>query len=192
MKLQDASDEALLQACRRGDQDAWDVLVKRFERLVFTVPRRAGLDEDSAADVFQTVFTRLVGALDAIERPDRLRAWLVTTARRETWRQLARRVPTVTAHPDADEMDDEIERVPDPAPLADEQIERLETQHTVRQAVESLDDRCRELITMLFLTPEPPPYTEIAERLGVPLGAIGPNRARCLKKLLTRIKLPPE
>ncbi|HKP13543.1 MAG TPA: sigma factor, partial [Blastocatellia bacterium] len=86
MKL---SDEALVLACRRGDETAWETLVERFQRLVYTISRRAGLDEDAAADVFQNVFASLVERLDRIEQPDRIQAWLVTTAKRETWRAIS-------------------------------------------------------------------------------------------------------
>src|SRR3954469_100969 len=73
------SDAALLRACRGGDQDAWTTLVNRYQRLIYTIPRRAGLDEQAAADVFQRVFASLVEHLDTLTDPDRLRAWLVTT-----------------------------------------------------------------------------------------------------------------
>jgi DNA-directed RNA polymerase specialized sigma24 family protein len=77
------SDEQLLSACRRGDEGAWEALVLRYQRLVYAVPRRAGLDEDAAAEVFQEVFATLLESLPRLERPDRLHAWLVTTAKRK-------------------------------------------------------------------------------------------------------------
>jgi RNA polymerase sigma factor (sigma-70 family) len=72
-----------LQACRRGDEAAWEALVERYQRLIYTIPRRAGLDKDQAAEVFQEVFTTLFEKLETIEQPERLQAWLVTTARRK-------------------------------------------------------------------------------------------------------------
>src|SRR6185369_17971886 len=85
------SDEALVLACRRGDETAWEALIERFQRLIYSIPRRAGLDEDAAADVFQNIFANLVERLDRIEQPDRIHAWLVTTAKRETWRAVLSR-----------------------------------------------------------------------------------------------------
>ena len=75
------------------------------------------------------------------------------------------------------------DNLPDPDPLPDEVAQRLEAQHTVRLAVAALDERCCALLTMLFLQPEPPAYSEIAASTGVPEGSIGPTRARCLQKL---------
>ncbi|HXF45948.1 MAG TPA: sigma factor, partial [Burkholderiaceae bacterium] len=70
-------DAALVRACRAGDAHAWEQLVRRYERLIYTIPRRARLDADAAADVFQTVFERLHRHLDNLAQPERLQAWLV-------------------------------------------------------------------------------------------------------------------
>jgi RNA polymerase sigma factor (sigma-70 family) len=176
------SDEALVRACRRGDEAAWETLVNRYRRLVYTVPLRAGLDEEAAADVFQRVFTALVEQLDGITQPGRLSAWLVTTARRESWRMVRRRAPVLpTGSLDAEPA--EAEQVPDSAVLPDEQLVRLEEQHAVRTVVAGLDQRCRDLMTLLFFRAEPPPYVEIAAALGIAIGSIGPIRARCLERV---------
>lgn len=183
----DLSDDDLLRQCRAGHQGAWSTLVRRFQRLVYTVPRRARLDDALAADVFQTTFQRLFEHLDRIEDGSRVRAWLVTTAKRETLRLLAERQRMVAVDPggDADGGDDPpaIERVPDPAPLQDEQLAQLQELDRVRAAVDRLDPRARQFVELMFLQPEPLPYAELAARLGIPEGSIGPTRARCLAKL---------
>jgi RNA polymerase sigma factor (sigma-70 family) len=176
------SDETLVLACRRGDAAAWEALVARYQRLVYTVPRRAGLSDDLAADVFQHVFATLVEQLDRIEQPGRLAAWLVTTARRETWR-VGRRESAAGRLTRGEDVTEEAREIPDTQPLPDELLLRLEEQHLVRQAVEALDERCRTLLLLLFYQPEPPPYAEIATALGTSEGSIGPTRARCLQKL---------
>ena len=79
------SDAELVRACRRGDQAAWDELVNRYQRLIFAIPRRAGLSEEQAADVFQEVFLTLFEKLDEIEQPEKIRSWIVTTAKFKTW-----------------------------------------------------------------------------------------------------------
>lgn len=180
------SDEALLLACRSGDASAWEALIERFQRLIYAIPRRAGLNEDLASEVFQEVFATLVEKLDDIQQPERLQAWLVTTARRKTWRLITREHAS-SRHYDASEEEteeSELARLPDNAPLPDEVLLRLEEQHRVRTALAEIDERCRKLLTLLFYTPEPPPYSEIAAQTGTTEGSIGPTRARCLKKLL--------
>ena len=180
------SDEALLLACRSGDASAWEALVARYQRLIYAIPRRAGLNEDFAAEVFQEVFATLVEKLDHIEQPERLQAWLVTTARRKTWRLITREQAGTRHFDPAGEQTDETEmaRLPDHAPLPDEVLLRLEEQHLVRTSLAGMDERCRKLLTLLFYTAEPPPYSEIAARIGTTEGSIGPTRARCLQKLL--------
>jgi RNA polymerase sigma factor (sigma-70 family) len=176
------SDEALVLACRTGDANAWETLVRRYQRLVYSVPRRAGLDADLAAEVFQRVFVRLVEHINRLERPERISAWLVTTARRESWR-VSRSQRVTSPLPDETEEEDETAGIPDNALLPDDLILRLEQQHTIRRAVAGLDERCRTLLTLLFYRAEPPPYAEIAAILGTSEGSIGPTRARCLQKL---------
>src|ERR671918_1533282 len=77
------TDQQLVFACRRGDQLAWDRLIRRYQRLIYAIPLRAGLDEDDAAEIFQDVFTTFFQRLNDIEQPEKLQAWLVTTTRRK-------------------------------------------------------------------------------------------------------------
>lgn len=178
------TDRELVIACRRGDEAAWETLIRRYQRLIYTIPRRAGLNEDLSAEVFQEVFTTLFEKLDEIESPERLKAWIVTTARRKTWRLISRENRTQNFENFGEENETELTRLPDEAPLPDEVLIQLEEQHLVREAVLSLDERCQKLLTLLFYRPEPPPYSEIAASIGTTEGSIGPTRARCLQKLL--------
>ena len=182
------SDAELLAACRSGEESAWTELIRRYERLIYAIPRRAGLDEDLSAEVFQEVFTTLFEKLDAIEQPERLHAWLVTTARRKTWRLISREQSGGRrSSVDAESNEQELNAIPDNAPLPDEALLRLEEEHRVRTALAALDERCQKLLALLFYRPESPSYSEIASAIGVPEGSIGPTRARCLQKLLKKL-----
>ena len=178
------TDKQLLLACRRGEEAAWEALVRRYQRLIYAIPQRAGLDADAAAEVFQEVFMTLLQKVNHIEQPERLHAWLVTTARRKTWRAISRHRPERQGNVDAEsEENDAMLNLPDNAPLPDEMMAKLEEQHRVRAALDALDDRCKKLLTLLYYETEPPSYAVIAAELGTPEGSIGPTRARCLKKL---------
>jgi RNA polymerase sigma factor (sigma-70 family) len=183
------SDRSLVLACRQGEADAWEVLVNRYQRLIFTIPLRAGLDEDRAAEVFQHTFAALLKHLDRIEQPERVRAWLVTTARRESLR-IASQLKAELTFSDTDEANGQAsyEDVPGDELLPGEELERIEEQHLIRAAIANLDERCRRLLTMLFYLPDPPPYGEIAAALGMPEGSLGPTRARCLQKMRRRLE----
>lgn len=180
----DTPDEVLLQGCRDGRADAWSVLVRRYQRLVYTVPRRAGLDDGACADVFQLTFTRLLEHLPRIEDASRVRAWLVTTARRESLLRLERlqRERPVGGEPGSGD-EDPLAAVPDPDPLPEERLSRWQELDRLRRAVDRLEPRTRQFVELLFLQDEPLPYAEIAARLGIPEGSIGPTRSRALQKL---------
>lgn len=188
LRQMEDSDLQLVSACRRGDQLAWERLIRRYQRLIYAIPRRAGLDEDQAAEIFQDVFTTLFEKLADIQDPDRLQAWLVTTARRKTLRTISRMRSQPGSGANADDPSPEAATIPAEAPLPDEQLMILEEQHQVRVALSLLDQRCRMLLQMLFYLPEPPSYAEVAAALGIPEGSIGPTRARCLGKLLRLLK----
>lgn len=176
----DSSDEALVLACRAGDQAAWAALVERYQRLVYAIARHTGLDVEQAADVFQRVFAILVESLDKIEQPAQIGAWLATTARHESWRLSRRERAAYRVHGEGLEQAGEIA---DADLLPEALVLRLEQQQQVRIALTALDERCRHLLLLLFYRPDSPPYSEIADLLGIREGSIGPTRARCLQKL---------
>ena len=186
--LADEDDAALVARCRRGEGAAWEALVHRYQRLVYAIVRRAGLDEHMAADVFQTVFARLVTHLPRIADPGRLQAWIVTTAKREVLLALRRgqRTVSMTRADDAGDAGDLAAEfdIADDAPLPEDALADLQQQDLVRRALDRMDARCRELLLMLFRDDdEKLPYEEVAQQLGLSVGSIGPTRARCLGKL---------
>jgi RNA polymerase sigma factor (sigma-70 family) len=184
-KSSDESDAALVTRCLRGDDAAWEALVRRYQRLVYTIVRRIGHDEHGAADVFQTVFSRLVTHIHRIDDPTRLQAWIVTTAKREALLQRSRGQRAVSMTYDDDPQGDTAQMdVPDEAPLPDEALADLQQADRVRRALDRLDSRCRDLLLLLFAGDEErPAYNEVSRRMNMPVGSIGPTRVRCLDKL---------
>jgi len=186
MSLPDPPDDAALVArCRAGDSAAWAVLVKRYQRLVYAVVMRAGLDEHMAADVFQTVFQRLLKHLPSLQQPDRLQAWIVTTAKREAIRERQRQDRTTSMSRGDDEDGEGLEAtLADDAPLAEHALDELQQLNRLRTAMDGLDERCRKLLQLVFRDDDDHvPYDEVARRMDMPAGSIGPTRSRCLVKL---------
>src|SRR5215213_2632064 len=160
----EASPAALVQRCLHGDATAWRQLVDRYARLVHSVPARYGLTAVEIEDVGQEVFLILAQNLHAIEDPDRLPAWLVTTARRLCWRivQRRRREQPLDEEPD---HGDEFTSRPDlvsPLPTPEEALEGWNRQAILQAAVARLGERCRNLIEMIFLDVREPTYDEIS------------------------------
>lgn len=172
--MTEVSTTDLVAAAGAGDRKAWDALVDRYARLVWSVIRGFRLDEATAGDVSQTVWLRLVENLERIRNPERLASWLATTARNEairTKRLYDRTVPTAVEF-----------QIVDSDPAVDAGLLATERNAEVAEAFASLDDDCQELLRAVTADP-PLDYETIAEMLGRPIGSIGPTRARCLEKL---------
>ncbi len=178
-----ASDDArLVKRCQAGDQAAWDELVDRYQRLIYAIPRRAGLGEEQAADVFQEVFVTLLEKIDIIEQPDRIRSWIVTTAKFKTW-GIIRGSKGYYSPQTEEEMEAEMAAIRDESPLADEMLIELEEQHLIREALKRIEERCQTILSMIYLTDPSASYAEVAAAIGVGETSISPLRSRCLKKL---------
>lgn len=171
--------ERLVSRCRAGDADAWADLVVHFQALVYSIPRRHGLSPDDAADVFQATFQTLYRNIDRIDSVSGLPRWLAQSAARESLR--VRRVSGRYASADDYGISLEDLITTEEATAEVEAIQAIESD-SLRSAVSSLPARCRDLLTMLYLDGDIP-YTDIASTLKMPVGSIGPTRARCLEKL---------
>jgi RNA polymerase sigma factor (sigma-70 family) len=170
--------ELVLRA-RAGDTAAWDGIVERYAGLLWGVCRRYGLAGSDADDIAGSVWLRLVEKLDTLIEPAALPGWLVVTTQRECLQQIRGRKRQVLS----EEPELTGRAIGDPAaPGLEGRLVVEERHHALRQAFAELSDRCRELLSMLFADP-PLAYTDIGERLGMAIGAIGPSRARCLQRL---------
>lgn len=182
--LAQRDDRQLIAACLEGETDAWEALISRYQRLIYSIPLKARLSPDDASDIFQSVSLKLYEKLATLRDHDKISSWLITTATRECWRLSARnRREAAPAGFGGEDDVDPMAEIPATAPLADEEREALERGQAVRQAVESLPERCRDLVTMLFYQPDECSYSEISKRMKMPVSSIGPTRARCLEKL---------
>lgn len=173
--VQDRTTPELVDAARAGDSTAWDELVQRYAGLVMATCRRLRLGEADALDVSQTVWLRLVEHLPALREPAALPGWLVTTARHEGLRVLQRPGRTSLLGED----DDSLVAPDDPV---DADLLAAERRSSLRQAFAALPPAWQALAVLLVEDP-PLPYTEISRRLAMPVGSIGPTRARILERL---------
>ena len=170
----------LVEACLVGDARAWDAFVDRFHRLVWSVPRSYRLCDADCDDVVQAVFLAALTHLEQLRAAERVSSWLVTCAHRESWRVgRARERPL--------DLAGDFASVADPAP---ERAQELEARQAVREGLERLGGRCRDLLTALFAVADPH-YPTIAAQVGIPVGSIGPTRARCLEKLRALLENMP-
>ena len=171
-RAEEITDAELVNRCIRGDQQAWDLLVKRYQRLIYSVSLAVCRESEVAADILQQVCLDLYQHLDEIRKVDDLRPWLVTVTRRKTASYLRSLKPTL---PIVDE-----EQFVEPIDL----VARVEQQHMLEQALKTLTARDRRLLELLSAGRS---YEEIAAELQMPVASIGPTRIRCLNKLRTHL-----
>jgi RNA polymerase sigma factor (sigma-70 family) len=167
--------ERLVAAASAGDEAAWGALGARFDKHLRWVARRHGLGADDAEDVAQETMLRLFTNIARIRDHRAVAGWLRTTARRESMRTIKtgqrERTTDVDLCADVATCDE---------PLA--RLEAAERAAALARAMERLPDRHRRLMTALFAEPAPT-YAELSARFGIPVGSIGPIRARCLERL---------
>ena len=168
--------QALVASAREGDQGAWNAIVERFLPLVCALVRRHRLSEADGDDVSQTVWLRLVEHLGSLREPEALPGWLATTARREALRAATTSGRVVSVEPGAHLLEgiDDID--------FDQLLVDQERDQAMRDALAELPADRRRLLELLVSDP-PTPYDEISDILGMPIGSIGPTRARALAQL---------
>src|SRR5215211_123942 len=172
-------DRDLILDCRNGDVGAWQRLLDRYERLVFSVPRRYGLSREDAADITQLSFTILFQSMDTLREDSNLGAWLTTVARRHSWRLLERkRGEGAGGYYGSSNGSTSML-----ANIGTDDVERWELNEWLDHGLSLVGKPCRDLLSALYLDPKQPSYAEVAARLGMPVGSVGPTRIRCLKRL---------
>jgi RNA polymerase sigma factor (sigma-70 family) len=183
MTADDDSAAALLERARDGDQAAWNAIVSQYTGLLWSVARAYRLDTATAGDAIQTTWLRLVEHLDKIQDPQRLGGWLATTVRRECL-QVLRRNTRERIAPGGDAGIDAVDTEAEPL---DAQLLADERDAALWIAFRGIPDRCQRLLRVLMATP-PPSYEQVAAALDLPIGSIGPTRARCLTRLRTLLE----
>lgn len=178
--MDDVDVGGLVVAAAEGDRAAWDALVDRFSGLVWGVARGHRLQGTDAADVFQTTWLRLVENLTRIRDPQRVGAWLATTARRESLRMIAARNRETAQEPET------LDLIADDSAPVDTELLRAEREDALWQCLETAPERCRTLLRVMLAEP-PLTYAEVASLLEMPIGSIGPTRRRCLEHLRRRL-----
>jgi RNA polymerase sigma factor (sigma-70 family) len=172
----------LVEECVRGNERAWYAIVNRYKNLVYSIALSYGADAEDAADIFQLVWLDLFNELPRLREPEALQGWLKRVAIRKAYQWKQKRVSSNGETPDGDD------EIPSDGALTPETMQNIEREQMVREAVETLSPRCREMVELLFFKQPPLPYAQVAGRLGLATGSIGFIRGRCLKQLKAILK----
>jgi RNA polymerase sigma factor (sigma-70 family) len=165
---------ALFAAARTGDEGAWPELVRRYDGLIRAVVSQFSMNSADSGDAAQNTWLRLFERAATVREPEKLGAWLATTARRECLAIVQRRVEYPKATEDLDR--------PSPDPTPEAAVIAAEMRVHVRAATDALPGRPRALIDALYYRPRSS-YAEVGDLTGMPIGSIGPTRIRALRHL---------
>jgi RNA polymerase sigma factor (sigma-70 family) len=172
--------EALVFAAAAGEPQAWSALVARFTPYLTRVARAQGLSSQEAEDAVQETWIRLLRNIGSVREPRAIAGWLATTARHESLRtrQRARRETPTDQELRSDAYDDDTAA----------ELDAIEAKAALTAALDALPSRQRELMLALFSDTDAS-YLEVAARLDMPVGSIGPTRGRCLAHLRRDVRL---
>jgi RNA polymerase sigma factor (sigma-70 family) len=176
-----ASNAELVDGALAGDSEAWNELVRRYDGPLHHVAQSFRLDRAAADDAVQTAWLKLVEHLDTLHDPQSVGAWLTTTLRRHivsTLRSSGRSPHMVGL---------DYQEMPSADNLPDDLVATRDRDARTRAALNRLPTRARMLLTLLMASPANS-YGEVSKALGMPLGSIGPTRARSLGLLRTELK----
>lgn len=186
---------ALIERCLAGDDTAYDLLVQRYQDMVFNLAYRLLGNYEESVDIAQEVFLQVYRKLGTFRRDASLRTWIyriVINRAKNRQRWWHRRFGEMTAV----SLDDaeasprwDIATPTNGGPLApDEALERKEVSQLLLRAIDELPFSHRTILLLKEI--EGLSYDEISETLDLPLGTVKSRLARARKSL--RDKLDPE
>lgn len=178
------SDSRLVRACLDGNEQAWAALIEKYKNLIYSIPLRYHAPTQDAADIFQAVCLELFSELGKLRKIESLRSWLITVATHKSYQWKKKQERWSGQEPkEVEENMAGAAGATAAVPAEHQVIADAEREQIVREAVERLSDRCREMIRLLFYEQPPLPYDKVAQQLGLATGSIGFIRGRCLKRL---------
>ena len=166
----------LLSAAREGDGAAWNEIVHRYSGIVAAKVRAFRLQDADAFDAMQMTWLRLAENIHQLCHPERLAGWLATTAYRECLRILRHTKSAATP------MEVVATHIADAAPGPEQCAVEADTARALGRLIAQLPPTRRILLRALFAD-DAGSYTDVAQTIGIPVGSIGPSRARALQQL---------
>ena len=157
-----------IQRCLKGDQLAWDLIVRQYWRKVFNVAYKFVGKHDEAEDLAQDIFLKLFKSLDTFDRRANFQTWLMSVSRNlciDHYRRVRKERKTIDRHVDANQLS--------PISHGQSQVDALEQRDRVallRQALASLPETFRTAVLMRDI--QELSYQEIADTLRLPEGTV--------------------
>ena len=177
-----SDDSKLIQGCLQGNEDSWSALLSKYKNLIFSIPIKYGFSREEAADIFQSVCLDILHDLADLREPRAFAGWLIRVTHNKCLHQLKQNRRFVSNE------ENPLEPVIPASEIPENRLRELQKEQVLRDAIESLNPRCRQLVEILFFESPPRPYKDVASSLGLATGSIGFIRARCLQKLGEKLR----
>jgi RNA polymerase sigma factor (sigma-70 family) len=176
--------ETLIQQCLRGDQRAWEQIVRLHWRRVYNLAYKFVGRHEEAEDLAQDIFLKIFRSLDTFDRRANFQTWLISVSRNlciDHYRSVRKERETIDRHVDATELSP---RSTEPGPIA--VLEQRDRVDLLREALSMLPDTLRSAVVMRDL--QELSYQEIADRLQLPEGTVKSRINRGRTELARRIR----
>jgi RNA polymerase sigma-70 factor (ECF subfamily) len=176
--------ETVIQQCLRGDQSAWDLIVRQYWRKVFNVAYKFVGRHDEAEDLAQDIFLKVFRSLDSFDRRANFQTWLISVSRNlciDHYRSVRKERETINRDVDASELSP---ASPDEGPIA--AMEQRDRVMLLRQALAALPESLRTAVLMRDIQERS--YQEIADVLHLPEGTVKSRINRGRTELARQIK----
>jgi RNA polymerase sigma-70 factor (ECF subfamily) len=160
--------EALIQRCLRGDQSAWDLIVRQYRRKVFNVAYKFTGKHEAAEDLTQEIFLRIFRSLDTFDRRANFQTWLISVSRNlciDHYRSVRKEREVIDRDVDAGAL---MPVSNTPGPMAG--LEQRDRVVLLRQALARLPETLRTAVLMRDI--KEMSYQEIADALDLPEGTV--------------------
>jgi RNA polymerase sigma factor (sigma-70 family) len=169
-------DRRLVSECLNGNEEAWNALIDKYKRLIYSIPVKYGFSPDEATDIFQAVCLELLTELPKLRKAEALPKWIIQITSHKCFHTKKDKQRTDVTDPNDPTFEQST-----PA-QAEHVLREAEDEQKMRDVLSALPDRCQEMLRMLFFEEPPLPYDQVARRLGIATGSIGFIRQRCLER----------
>jgi RNA polymerase sigma-70 factor (ECF subfamily) len=176
--------EQLIQRCLRGDQNAWELIVRHYWRKVFNIAYKFVGRHDEAEDLTQDIFLKIFKSLGTFDRRANFQTWLISVSRNlciDHYRSVRKERETIDRDVDANEL---TPASPEPGPMA--MLEQRDRVTLLRHALAELPETLRSAVLMRDI--QEMSYQEIADTLHLPEGTVKSRINRGRTELARHVK----
>ena len=168
-----------------GDPAEWKRFLEASQGIIHAAGYKIGLRGEERDDLSQITYVICFQSIAKLRDPSSLGSWVYRIAYRQGLKIIRNRSPQTESEEQNDWL---LQSFASTDPSEEEVLERNEEALQLRKVVVALGDPCRKLLQKLYFEEVSPAYEDVSRSLGMPIGSIGPTRARCLDRARSKLK----